>query len=166
MQIAGGELPLGWTAAARVVVGANDAEEARALAVEFDETTAHEPRSEDPDEPQPDAEWSDWPQCPACQARRPARCPVCQAAGTRFPLADVEEAAGQARVLLYCGSCDDHFRPDFFRVCHQCGHDFGTGIEPVAPQAIAEETRRMWLVAGAMIIAGAALAGYFAWVMR
>ena len=34
-----------------------------------------------------------WPRCPQCDARRPTICPVCQTAGTDFPLADADFVA-------------------------------------------------------------------------
>ena len=167
MQIAGGDLPLGWTAAAQVVVGENDAEEARQIAVEFDQTTAHEPQSdEDVADIQSPQAWQDWPICSQCQERRQARCPVCGSAGTAFPLADIEQHGGQSRVLLICATCDDHFRPEFYRVCHRCGHDYGDGIEKAGAVLPADDTRRVWLLMGVLVAAGLAMAAYFTWVMQ
>jgi hypothetical protein len=76
MQIAGGELPLGWTAAAKVVVGLTDAEEARRLAEEFDRRTAEGTAGDAPAIEADAKEWPDWPLCPACGERRAARCPI------------------------------------------------------------------------------------------
>src|SRR5690242_768447 len=47
MQIAGGELPLGWNSAARVVVSESDAVRAREFAEEFDRQTAHRDETDD-----------------------------------------------------------------------------------------------------------------------
>src|SRR5688572_7967738 len=65
IQAVGGELPVGWTAAACVVVGEHDAVEARSVALEFDHKTAHEPGAETPADEEPQhAQWQDWPACP------------------------------------------------------------------------------------------------------
>src|SRR5262245_60747790 len=91
IQLAGGELPLGWTSAARVVVPEENAAAARALAVQFDQETAHESTSDDLADGEPLADWSDWPRCPNCNQRRSARCPVCGASRTDFLLADLQD---------------------------------------------------------------------------
>jgi hypothetical protein len=167
IQIAGGELPLGWTAAARVVVGENDAAEARQIAEDFDATTAHEPTSDD--EPLADSSppaWTDWPTCPGCRERRQARCPICGSAGADFPLADIEEGKAEPIVLLICASCDDHFRPEFYRLCHRCGHDFGDGIEIHAARTHADESRRVWLLLLGLVGGALTTLAYFGWLMR
>jgi hypothetical protein len=167
IQIAGGELPLGWTAAPRVVVGENDADEALLIAHDFDATTAHGPTPDDDSAADTaPAVWADWPKCPGCGERRQARCSVCGSCGVDFPLADIEEGKAQPIVLLICESCDDHFRPEFFRLCHRCGHDFGDGIEVGASQTHADENRRVWLVLVALLAGGLVLVAYFAWLMR
>jgi hypothetical protein len=172
IQIAGGELPLGWTAAPRVVVGENDAEEALLIAHEFDTTTAHGPTPDDePDAESTLAQWTDWPKCPGCSERRQARCPVCGSCGTEFPLADIdvgkeEEGKAEPKVLLICASCDDHFRPEFFRLCHRCGQDFGSGIEVGMSPSRADENRRVWFVLAGLVAGAAAFIAYFAHVMR
>ena len=66
MQIAGGELPLGWTAAAKVVVGLDDAIEGRRLAEEFDRQTAEGSAGDSPAIEADPKDWADWPLCPAC----------------------------------------------------------------------------------------------------
>jgi hypothetical protein len=53
---------------------------------------------------------------------------VCGVSGTRFPLADLDDSAGVPRVLLICEACDDHFLPEWYRLCPSCGHDYGDGI--------------------------------------
>src|SRR5262245_44018081 len=62
IQIAGGDLPVGWRAAAKVVVAEDRAEEARRFAVQFDRTAQRSPESEEEidgsaDEP---TLWPDW----------------------------------------------------------------------------------------------------------
>jgi len=163
IQMAGGELPLGWTAAACVVVGENDALEARQFAEEFDRTTSREPTSDPGDDSAASAEWDDWPTCPECHERRAIRCPICGVSGTKFELADIQETEAGPRVLLMCEACDDHFRPEMFRRCHHCGHDYGDGyeIESATPRP-EEVNRRVWLLAAGLIIATALLIGYLA----
>jgi hypothetical protein len=166
MQIAGGELPLGWTAAPQVTVGENDAIQARQIAEEFDTRTAHEPQPDEPATAAAPAEWEAWPVCPECGERRAVRCSVCAASGNHFPLADIEETADGQRVLLFCESCDDHFLPEFFRLCHRCGHDYGDGIGADANRGPVEFSARAWLLGGVLATGAAALLGYFYWLMR
>jgi hypothetical protein len=166
IQVAGGELPLGWTAAAQVVVGENDAGDAREIAEDFDRTTAHEPAPELPTGEPIVAAWKDWPACPQCQALRQARCTLCGISRTDFPLADLSESGGETRVLLVCEDCQDHFRPEFYRLCHQCGHDFSDGIEVGGPATDIEATRRTWLVLGTLLAGLLLFIGYVYWVMR
>src|SRR5947207_2478838 len=70
IQIAGGELPMGWTAAARVVVAESDALVARQVAEEFDRQTAHHAPLPEAVEDGEQAlagvptEWDQWPVCP------------------------------------------------------------------------------------------------------
>jgi uncharacterized paraquat-inducible protein A len=160
IQVAGGELPIGWTAAACVAVGSLDAAEARQVAEEFDRTTAHEPTPDVPAAPAPQ-EWQDWPVCPQCQARRQVQCSICGSSGTDFPLADVIESGGESIVLLICSSCDDHFRPEMFRLCPRCGHDFGDGISFESASQPLDSSPRTWVVLGVMLAGAAILAAYF-----
>ncbi|MEX2172906.1 MAG: DUF2007 domain-containing protein [Pirellulaceae bacterium] len=167
IQVAGGGLPLGWTAAAMVSVGQSDAIEARQIAEEFDQTTAHDPTSDPPAiEPPPPATWKEWPACPRCQTPRQARCPICGTAGTEFPLADLEETPEGPRVLLICATCDDHFRPEFFRLCHQCGYDYGDGIAVTGPHSPSDYGTRGWIVLAGLLLGTLALAAYFVMLWR
>jgi hypothetical protein len=143
-----------------------DAAAARQIAEEFDRKTAHDPGPEPPPGDLPATEWKDWPICPQCQTRRQVRCAVCGSAGTDFPLADISESGGQPLVLLMCDACDDHFRPEFFRLCHQCGHDFGDGIAVESLYTPIDYSPRMWIVVGSMAVVGALLAAYFYAIMR
>jgi hypothetical protein len=163
MQIAGGDLPLGWAAAARVVVSSSDAPQARQIALEFDQQTAHEPTPDDAVSEPARAEWSDWPICPQCSERRAARCPVCGLSGTDFPLADIQDVADGERVLLVCSACDDHFLPEWNRRCHCCGHDYGDGWEAASPVEIVRVTLnpRAIAVAAVMLAGVLALGAYF-----
>ena len=165
IQIAGGDLPLGWTAAAKVVVGDQDAPAARQLAEEFDRQTACQPVDDDVCDMATDAQWDDWPVCPQCGERRSARCPVCHGSGRDFALADLQQSAERDRVLLVCPDCDDHFLPEWYRRCARCGHDFGSGIEAQSPAAFATPvTLREWLVAALTVGSGVAVAAYFLWL--
>ena len=150
VAVGGEEFPLSWTAAPQVVVGSDDAAEAREMAEAFDKTTAHEPLPEEAMSEPPDTSWKDWPVCPQCQTRRQARCSVCGSAGTDFPLAAIEERSGEPLVLLICESCDDHFRPEFFRICHQCGYDYGDGVSVGDAQAAEITSVRTWIVLGCL----------------
>jgi hypothetical protein len=160
IQVAGGELPLGWTAAACVVVGEDHAADARQIAEDFDRTTAHEPTGDMAAEPEP-AHWQDWPTCPRCQAKRSVRCPICHSSGTEFALAAVEERGDQTQVLLICPSCDDHFRPELFRLCPQCGHDYGDGLEIGRSGEGDQGSVRLWVVMGIMGAIAVAAGAYF-----
>jgi uncharacterized paraquat-inducible protein A len=165
IQIAGGDLPLGWTAAARVVVAERDALAARRLAEDFDRQTSHEPTDDNLAEPDIPEEWADWPVCPACGERRSARCPVCGATGTSFPLADFQPSDSGQRVLLVCPDCDDHMLPEWYRLCPRCGHDYGDGIETNRPsRPTIEISRGEWIVAGLIVVAGLTMVAYFVWL--
>jgi hypothetical protein len=168
-SIAGGEVPLGWSSLARIVVPREQAAAARQLVMKFEEQ-AREGTLQVPvdvDDETTDV-WRQWPLCPECGQKRQALCSICGTAGADFPLVDILRSGESEQVLLYCGTCDDHFRPQFYRRCHACGHDYGDGIrvgpenrpapEPIPP--------RVWLVAGGVIALLAALIGYFAWVLR
>jgi len=167
IQIAGGDLPLGWTAAARVVVSDENAEEARQFAEEFDLVTAHESSDEETFEPQRLQPWPDWPLCPSCGERRSARCHVCGASGSVFPLADIVETDAGHDVLLKCDDCDDLIKPQWYRLCARCGHDFGSGIEVGQSAKRLIEFDRRGAVVLAVLAAGAMfLIGYFFWLFR
>jgi Putative prokaryotic signal transducing protein len=170
IQIAGGDLPIGWTAAAKVVVPEQDAVAARQLAEEFDRRTAHDLSDDDvaqTDELAPNtlALWSEWPLCPECSHQRSAQCPVCGTTGTSFPLADFQDSADGQRVLLMCAACDDHMLPKWYRHCPQCGHDFGDGIEPIESRfpTSALDPAVLWTV-GLMFLGGVIFVAYFSWL--
>jgi hypothetical protein len=166
MQIAGGELPLGWTSAPKVVVGDIDAAAARQIAMEFDEQTAHAPSLDEPEVETDDTNWADWPCCPTCGERRSARCPICGESGSQFPLADIEESANGRRVFLLCSSCDDLFLPDWYRLCARCGHDYGDGFEVTKPVPQPSITAQTWLTLGVLLAGVAAFGAYFFWLFR
>jgi uncharacterized paraquat-inducible protein A len=181
IQLGGGELPIGWTAAARVVVSADDAADARRVAEAFDQQTAYASRETHDregtavadsslvsgDDQADDDQWSDWPCCPRCGERRSARCPICETSGSDFPLADFQEHAGGQRVLLMCRTCDDHMIPEWYRRCPRCGYDYGDGIEIQQPtHEPIDLNPRLWIVLALLAAASLAAAAYFAWLFR
>jgi hypothetical protein len=165
--VAGGRL--GWASLARIVVPKEQAAAARQLVLKF-EDELREGKLRIPDKSGLDDEddvWEEWPTCPACGQKRQALCSICGTAGTDFPLMDIIRSGGREQVLLFCQTCDDHFRPKFYRLCHACGHDYGEGIplgtagptdrEPISP--------RVWIVVGGVAAVLAAIVGYFAWIL-
>jgi hypothetical protein len=112
-----------------------------------------------------EGDWPDWPRCPTCQTKRSARCPVCHSIGTEFPLADFQPTSSGDRLLLVCATCDDHMRPEWYRHCAKCGHDFGSGIStrPSRFPAIHWDPIFAWLLAGALLVVAIA-AAYFVWL--
>ncbi len=163
IQVAGGELPLGWTAAPRVVVDVEHEAAARKFAEEFDSRLIHGPATDVLND-EPPTVTADWPLCPQCGEGRAARCPVCKFSGADFPLADFQ-AGEDERWLLYCASCDDNFIPEWYRLCARCGHDFGDGIE-MTPQTSAGSFARIAQLMIAMAIGVCVFAFYFAWLFR
>jgi uncharacterized paraquat-inducible protein A len=164
IQLAGGDLPLGWAAAARVVVSDEDAAAARALAEEFDRQTAHEPTADEaPASELPS--WEEWPVCPVCSEKRSARCPVCGLSRQDFPLADIQQSGDEERVFLKCEDCDDVFVPEWFRFCPRCGHDYGNGIHIDRPAARrVEYGARLATVMALLLAAGIVISAYFVWL--
>lgn len=168
LQGAGGELPMGWTAAPRILVAEEDVLKGRQIAEQFDATMRDGSAVATEEFDEADADWEDWPVCPNCHQRRDALCEICGTRGTKFALADLVDEPGRQSVLLHCDTCDDHFRPQFFRVCHHCGHDFGNGIAPQPVQQeilLPENTRRTWLVAGGLVLFSAAVMFYLYWLI-
>jgi hypothetical protein len=136
-----------------------------------------------------EAHWDAWPCCPQCGQRRQTRCPTCELGGQDFPLADCLPAAENlpaaaslpasdacggcgcrasgweaAEVLLVCTGCQDVFAPEFYRVCPQCGHDFGEGLVARDAEDPREFSGRvLWTVFGMLVVVAIALA-YFAYV--
>jgi hypothetical protein len=161
VAVGGEEFPLSWTASPYVVVRSSDADEARQMAEAFDKTTAHDPLPDEAVADPEDTGWKDWPVCPQCQARRQARCGICGSAGTDFPLAAIDEREGEQRVLLICEACDDHFRPEFFRVCHQCGYDYGDGVSVTGEETAEIHSLRTWIVLACLAAVGLVTWAYF-----
>jgi Putative prokaryotic signal transducing protein len=168
LQTAGGDLPLGWTAAPRILVAEEDAVKGRLIAEQFDAVLRDGESVTTDDFEVASADWTDWPLCPNCRQRREVLCNICGSRGSKFALADSVEEQGRTQVLLFCDSCDDHFRPQFFRICHRCGHDFGSGVEaePVQQKIeLPENTGRTWLVIGGLVLFAVAMGAYFYWLL-
>src|SRR4051812_47997100 len=89
IQIAGGELPVGWRGAAKVIVGDEEFAAARQFAEAFDQKAAErffEPRDENEDYQAGDSPAAaiQWPVCPTCGEPRSAHCPICGETGASF----------------------------------------------------------------------------------
>ncbi|MBI3467244.1 MAG: DUF2007 domain-containing protein [Planctomycetes bacterium] len=184
LQGVSGELPLGWTTLARVVVAEVDAARARRLAEDFDIVASPYPNENDADStalteqtPLPV-----WPVCPQCDRRRTAVCPVCGTSGTDFPLGWGDATAGTVELneatadlatddeeaedlLVICPGCDESFRPGFLQRCEWCGHPFEAGVEEDRGPPELLNPRTLATI-GALVIIGAALFAYFAFILR
>lgn len=161
------DYPPGWSSLPRVMVPSEEEAKARRLVGEFEQELRHEANHvEDATETEAD-QWQNWPVCPQCGQKRQVLCSICGTAGTDFPLMDLTRTQGEEQVLLFCKTCDDHFRPTFYRRCHACGHDFGDGIRVGREEGMERDPipGRVWIVAGGMAVLLAALVGYFAWVL-
>src|SRR5436190_11737136 len=101
LQTAGGDLPLGWTAAPRILVAEEDAAKGRLIAEQFDALLRDGKSIATDDFEVADADWTDWPLCPACHQRREVLCTVCGSRGSKFALADLVEERGRRQVLLF-----------------------------------------------------------------
>ena len=145
LQIAEGKFPMGIPTAPRVLVAESDADEARQIAISFDESSRGSPEVEEEEE---DAPGRTWPLCPGCKRPRHTSCPVCGTAGANFPLAFVPSPAIETRALLVlCGTCDEPFEPEFTARCEWCGHRFADGRELPTPEwAESEMSSRAWVV--------------------
>jgi ribosomal protein L37AE/L43A len=121
----------------------------------------------------------DWPTCPDCQTRRHTRCPICQRAGSDFPPAEfVPELEADAdgllpvlgdadwvKTLWVCPECDEAFAPEFYRLCHHCGHDFGQGYCEPTPEGepLSDRALVTMLALGGVLVA---ILVYFWLVLR
>ena len=161
LEVAGGDLPLGWTSAPKVVVPESQAEKARPLLEKYE--SRPRPAAEAPEPPEQSK--SAWPACPRCNARRPTLCPHCGASGTDFEQAWLGQASDEG-FMVVCSTCDEPFLPDFYRTCHRCQHDFGDGISPprIEARKTENEPLKVWLALAGVVAAMAAVLGYFAWL--
>jgi hypothetical protein len=164
LQAAGGDLPLGWTIAPRVLVPREQEAEARRLAVQYDSSLSE-------NREQTAAEVDDrftvsMPTCPSCGRPRSAICPFCQTSGKGFGQVDpIGGTDGEEPTRLICPICDEPFEGDYLRWCEGCGHDFGHGLEtpPVMTMSKIEPMNWRVTVVGLAVVAiiGGLLA-YFA----
>jgi hypothetical protein len=112
--------------------------------------------------------WAAWPECPQCNERRVAVCPICSTNETDFRLADYDDADGaenEADVLLLCSTCDEPFVPQFYRDCDGCEFDFGEGIE--RQKVVREElnNRVIFVILGVVLLL-VGLGAFFTIVLR
>ena len=125
--------------------------------------------------------WTDWPCCAHCGRPRLTVCPICGAAGERFPLAEFLAPAAPVRrsrggapepperddaaveILLVCPQCDEAFAPRFYRRCPQCGHDEGTGID-LRPPDIEPLSDTILLVICGLVAGVVAMMLYLRWL--
>jgi hypothetical protein len=131
LQAAGGDLPLGWTIAPRVLVAREQEVEARRLAEEYDSRLSQN-REQIADEAD-DRSTVAQPNCPSCGRVRTAICPSCHTSGRDFAQAEpIAGADGEQATRLICPVCDEPFEGGYLRQCEWCGHDFGEGLETPA----------------------------------
>ena len=164
LQVAGGELPLGWTIAPRVLVPREQEAEARRLAEQYDSmlSESREQATAEVEAPTVAA----MPTCPSCGRLRTAICPFCQTSGKGFRAADATDRAdGAGPMRLICPTCDEPFEDGYLRRCEWCGHDFGDGLETpavVAPPELEPMNWRVTVVGIGVVAILAALLAYFA----
>jgi hypothetical protein len=126
------------------------------------------PPQRDPQEN--DDRWWQWPCCPECGRRRQTRCSTCDLGGDDFALAEYIPAAEplpatgapaaqsgspppeDLGLLLMCPVCEEAFTPTFYRLCEQCGHDFGSGWTTDAPAAEVLTGRVLLVLAGLVLL--------------
>jgi len=77
--------------------------------------------------------------------------------------ADQAVAKDRESVLLMCPTCDEAFTPGFYRLCEQCGHDFGDGLQ-VKIEAREELTGRMLFVLAGLAALAIVILIYFWWL--
>lgn len=168
LQAAGGDLPLGWTIAPRVLVPREHEVEARRVAEEYDASLAAGRPQSAAEAVAPPAQVAATARCPSCEKPRTAICPFCQTSGSQFRAADAldqAEPADAGPLLLLCPTCDEPFQDAYLRRCEWCGHDFGVGLEAPPVIATLDVEPMNWRVmvagmAGVAIIGG--LLAYFA----
>jgi hypothetical protein len=172
LQGAVGQLPAGWSSNPRVVVERNKADEARAVAVEFDRLGARRIASRDVEPVRPIIEPDPWPCCPMCSERRLAVCRICSTASTRFPIGyqGPGESEDKEPLLLVCTTCDEPFVPRFYKRCEHCGFEFEDGVDlprPTRePEMVYTDMARVWVVIAGMVALFAVFAAYLRWLMR
>ena len=67
----------------------------------------------------------------------------------------------------FCATCDDHFQPEWFRLCPSCGHDYGDGVEVERPAGPKEPLNaRTWLVLAGLLAGCAVVVAYLLWLFN
>jgi hypothetical protein len=162
LEAAGGELPLGWTSAPKLVTPDSQAAKARHLLTQYEARPAPQEEAAEPAASPSVA----WPACPRCHARRPTLCPHCGTSGSEFPQAWLGRD-GEDDLLVVCPTCDEPFRPEFYRTCHRCQYDFGDGLPPpdVQPRTAEREPLKVWLTLGGICLGLAVVVVYFIWLL-
>jgi hypothetical protein len=125
-----------------------------------------------------------WPTCPNCDRPRTAVCPVCGTSGNDFRLGWGDTTAGTvelnaatedlaaddeaAEVLVICPGCDESFLPGFLVRCEWCGYRFRSGVEhePEEPEPWEPLNLRVIGTMAVIVVAAAAMLGYFAMILR
>ena len=186
---------IGWNTLARVVVDEADYEEARKIAMEFDDLGVEQAENHAHQHcPQQNAQEQasgmalhEWPCCPECNEPRITHCPVCQTTGSDFSEADPEFVWGmgldeigedkahegqeqepdEERLVLMCHTCDEPFLPEFSNRCAMCGHRFDDGTDVDLKTTPPEQvgSRVIAMMVG-MAIVFVGLVGYFIWVLK
>jgi hypothetical protein len=164
LQVAGGDLPLGWTIAPRVLVPREQEAEARRLAEQYDARVAENrqrPAAEEDARPPLTV-----PVCPGCGRPRTAICPFCQTSGQGFCTSEANDhAEGEEPAWLICPACDEPFEGGYLRRCEGCGHDFGQGLETppvIAPPDVEPMNWRVAVVGLAVVLILGGILAYFA----
>ena len=179
LQGAVGELPAGEATNPRVRVPAEEAEKSREVVKAFEHQQKLARERTVYIDADYDENWPQWPTCPECHRRRQTVCPICKTAGTNLPMADpnhdgealtlgpTQEQPYGHLPLLICTTCDEPFRPKFYKLCQWCRHEFEDGLPPPpAPLPVERANPRVWAVASVVIGLVAALCGYFWWISR
>lgn len=78
------------------------------------------------------------------------------------PVSD-EIVDASLQVLLFCPACSEAFSPNFYRLCAQCGHDFGEGREVRVPRP-SEMNNRVLVALSVLGALGVGLLAYF-WML-
>lgn len=74
-------------------------------------------------------------------------------------------AADASKPMLMCPTCDEPFVPEYLRRCEWCGHEFPDGTEiPLSAASADPINGRVVVVILALLLLGAAMAGYFLYV--
>jgi hypothetical protein len=181
LQFALGDLPIGLPTAVRVVVQEHDAQEARRIALDFEEVMRHNLAGTEPDDSnqqdQVEHPAAPWPTCPDCRRPRHTSCPVCGTAGTKFKPgfsppetdpADGTLAAGDLpRPLVLCPTCDEPFTPEFLARCEWCGHPFADGRPSQPPPTVSADSEfnaRVGIVIAGLAAVLVAAVAYFLYI--